>query len=423
MTQRTPYYVLAVLLLGYVFNYLDRYVLTILLPAIKADLHLSDGMLGFLVGPAFAFVYALAGVPVARFADRRSRTGVLAAGMTLWSLFTAASGLVQSAFQLACARVAVGVGEAAGTAPSHALISSYFAPEQRGRALAIFGSGIYIGMFLGLFLGGTLVEQIGWRWTFAAVGLPGIAVALLIRLTIDEPALPAHEGAESGGGSTWEGVRQLWSLRAFRYSALGLGVSSFGGAGFGFWVPTFLQRVHGMSPSEVGASFGFISPVAAALATVGGGFLCDRLISRDPRWWAWLPALSTLIATPFLTLVVLWPLAHEAVWWALPAGIGAMASPAVYAVVQNLAPAHLRALATSVLILNTTLIGMGAGPWAVGYASDLFSDSLGVEALRYALVAGLITNPIGALFFWRAARSLREDLAQTRGAARPTPTA
>ena len=152
------------------------------------------------------------------------------------------------------------------------------------------------------------------------------------------------------------------------------------------------------------------APSSAALVTLAGGFVCDRLILRDPRWWAWLPALSTLVATPLLALVLLWPDGGEAVWWALPAGIGAMAEPAVYAVVQNLAPQRLPALATSILILNTTLIGMGAGPWAVGIGSDLMHADFGAEALRYALLAGLATNPIGAIFFWRAARTLRGDL-------------
>ena len=413
-SSRYANYVLAILLLGYVFNYLDRYVLSILLPAIKADLQVSDAMLGFLLGPAFGFVYAFAGIPAARMADTRSRTAVISVGMTLWSLFTAASGLVQNAFQLACSRVAVGIGEAAGTAPSHSLISSYFPPEKRGRALAIFGTGIHFGMFLGLFAGGALVDQVGWRWTFVVVGLPGVAIAAVLYLTVREPARTLAAQEASTGESTWEGIRSLTSLKSFVYTALGLGISSFGGAGFGFWVPTFLQRVHEMPAAEVGATFGWISPVAAATATVAGGFLVDRLIKQDRRWWAWLPALSTLLATPLLMAVLIWPDGRQAVWWALPAGIGAMASPAVFAVIQNLAPERLRALASSLLVLNTTLLGMGAGPWLVGIASDLLTDRFGVEALRYALVAGLLTNPIGALCFWLAGRTLLSDLERSR---------
>ena len=186
-TRGYSHYVLAVLTVMYTFNYLDRYVLTILVVPIQKELHLSDTMMGFLLGPAFALVYTGLGIPVAYLADRYSRKTILAVSLALWSAMTAASGLARTATELAVTRVGVGIGEAGGSAPAHSMISDYFPLERRAFAFGIFQQGVYIGQMLGLAVGGILVEWIGWRETFFAVGLPGIAVAVLLQRTVKDP--------------------------------------------------------------------------------------------------------------------------------------------------------------------------------------------------------------------------------------------
>lgn len=415
--ERYRRYVLAALTLCYVFNYLDRYLLTILVEPIKGELGVSDAWMGFLIGPAFAVFYTGLGVPVARLADRHVRRSIVAAGFALWSAFTVLSGFARGALELTLARVGVGVGEAAGAAPSHSLISDYFPPERRPQALAVFQLGVYLGQFLGLAVGGLLVAPLGWRGTFVAVGAPGLVLALLLRLTVREPARGALDPAPRPAAAAGIGqvARKLAGLASFRWLALGAGLASFAGTGFGFWVPTLFVRLHGWSPLEVGASFGWISPGSAVLGSLLAGALASRLGARDPRYWLWIPAASVALSLPLLCGICLWRSGAGALALSVPSGIlGGGWAPPVYAAVQNLVPPHMRAIAASILILFITLLGMGAGPWVVGWLSDLLAPRFGAQGLRYALVAVLGTSAFGAAALALGARSLRADLAAAR---------
>jgi len=412
--ERYRRYVLAALTLCYVFNYLDRYVLTILVEPIKAELGVSDAWMGFLIGPAFAVFYTGLGVPVARLADRHVRRSIVAAGFALWSAFTMLSGFARGALDLTLARIGVGVGEAAGAAPSHSLLSDYFPPERRAQALAVFQLGVYLGQFLGLAVGGLLVAPLGWRWTFVAVGAPGLLLALLLRLTVREPTRGALDPGPRAAAAAGIGevFRKLWALASFRWLAVGAGLAAFAGTGFGFWVPTLFVRIHGWSFAEVGGSYGVISPGSAVLGSLLAGALAGRLGRRDPRWWLGIPALSVALSLPFLCGTCLWPTGRGALALAVPSGIlGGGWAPPVYAAVQNLVPPHMRSLAASILILFVTLLGMGAGPWAVGWLSDVLAPRFGPEGLRYALVGVLGTSAFGAAALALGTRSLRADLA------------
>src|SRR5216684_8826976 len=181
------YYVLAVLFVVYIFNFIDRQILAILLQPIKEDLKISDTALGFLTGFAFAVFYTFAGLPLARLADRWVRRSLIAISIAIWSVMTATSGLARGFTDLALARIGVGIGEAGATPPAHALLSDYFPPEKRATALALYASGIYVGVGLGFWLGGWINDAYGWRMAFFVVGLPGIAMALLVRFTVREP--------------------------------------------------------------------------------------------------------------------------------------------------------------------------------------------------------------------------------------------
>lgn len=405
----------------YAFNYLDRYVLAMLIQPIKLELQISDSMLGFLTGPAFAVLYAGFGIPLARLADRTSRRAILTLAFAAWSACTALSGLAVNTAQLALARVGVGIGEAGGTAPAHSLISDYFAPGARARALAIFQMGVYLGMFMGIYAGGVLAVEIGWRKTFMAAGLPGLALALLLWLSVREPARGGVSAAAVPAAPLplGHGLRLLWRLRSFRWLVLGGGIASFAGTGFGAWVPTMFVRVHDLSLADVGRTYAWYNVPAALVGTLAAGWLADRLARRDPRWLVRVPVLSLVLSLPFLLGVALLRDPQQALLCAIPSGLlGAGWAPPVYGAAQNLAPPRMRALASAVLVLSLTLLGQGAGPQLVGLLNDALAPRFGVEAIRWSLAIVLATSLIGAAMILRASRHFARDLAEAaRGTA------
>lgn len=416
-------YVLGVLTVMYTFNYLDRYLLTILVGDVQAELALSDTVMGFLLGPAFAVFYTALGLPIARLADRHSRRFILTASFVLWSLMTAVAGVARTGTQLAVTRVLVGVGEAGGAAPAHSMIADYFPPERRALAFGVFQQGVYVGQLLGLAVGGVLVGAIGWRATFVAVGLPGVLVAWLLYATVQEPRrgvwdAPPVAAPTGDTPSVGAVLARLWALRSFRGIALGTGIASFAGTGFGFWVPTLFGRVHGLSMADVGVTYGPVTAISASLGALLAGVLADRLSRRDVRWLAWIPALSVLGSLPFLVGMCLWPTPGGAILLAIPSGLlGGGWAPASYAAVQRLAPPAMRALAASLTILFITLLGMGLGPQVIGILNDLLAPQLGTDAVRWSMVIVLSTCLVGAgLLGWAGLRMPR-DLAATSDAA------
>ena len=415
-TRGYSHYVLAILTVMYTFNYLDRYVLTILVVPIQQELHLSDTMMGFLLGPAFALVYTGLGIPVAYLADRYSRRTIIAVSLALWSAMTAASGLARTATQLAITRVGVGIGEAGGSAPAHSMISDYFPLERRAFAFGIFQQGVYIGQMLGLAVGGILVEWIGWRETFFAVGLPGLGVAVILHWTVKDPKRgsfdpkPVVAQSEPAAGIR-EVFRTLWRRPSFRALMVGGGIASFAGTGFGFWLPVLFERVHDMSRMEVGLIFGPVMAVSGSAGAIMAGLITDRLGKRDQRFLMWIPAASVFLSLPFLLGVCLWPTSFGAIVFAIPSGIlGGGWAPAIYAAAQTLAPPRMRALAASLMILSITLVGMGAGPQVVGILNDVLASRFGDDAVRYSMAIVLATSVVGSLVLLLGARHLREDL-------------
>jgi len=415
-TSRYANYVLGVMVLMYTFNYLDRFVLTILITDIQADLLISDTMVGFLMGPAFAFFYTTCGIPIARWADVGSRRFIIALGLLVWSGFTAASGLVRNSMQLAIARVCVGVGEAAGAAPAHALLSDYFPPEKRATALSFFQNGVYLGSMLGLIIGGLLVEPVGWRWTFIIVGLPGILVALLVRLTVRDPVRGAFDPPPRSGtpptATIVEVLTHLGRRPTFWLVGLGAGIASFSGTGLGMWMPVFLERVHDMPKTEIGVRFGIIQYGSAFIGAILCGHLADTLGKRSQRWYAIVGAGSVASMLPFIGAQLLWPTGQGSIYWAIPAALtGAGWAPIAYSMAQNLAPPHMRAVASSMIIVFITFLGTGLGPWAVGYLNDLLAPQYGDLAVRWSLLTMLSTCSIGALLFGLAVRTIEHDYA------------
>ncbi len=407
-------YVLALLSASYVVNYLDRYVLSMLAGPIKAELGISDGAMGILLGPAFALLYTGLGVPVAWLADRSSRRNLIAIGMAVWSAFTALSGLARSFTEIALARFGVGVGEAAGAAPAHSLIADYFPVERRATALSIFQMGVPIGMMLGTVIGGALVGPLGWRKVFLLVGIPGVVVALLLRLTVREPARPALARSQSLGDALSDlfgSVAVLMRIPTFVAIALGGMFASLAGTGFGFWLPTMFVRSHGMSLAEYGFTYGIVSGAAGVAGTLLAGVLADRLARGDPRWRLRIAASSVALSMPLLIAICAVPDPRIALLISIPSGmIGAGYAPVLFAIAQSLAPARVRAVTSSVLILFITGGGMLIGPWVIGFLSDALTPRFGDDALRVAMIGVLATMSFGVIALLRGTRTLLNDL-------------
>ncbi len=411
--RRYANYVLGVLFLVYVFNFIDRQILSILLEDIKLELGVSDTAMGFLTGIAFALFYTFAGIPIARWADVGVRRSIIAMGLTLWSVMTAASGLVQNFTQLVLARIGVGVGEAAGSPPAHSIIADYFPPERRATALSIYNMGISFGILFGFLVGGWINEFFGWRLAFFVVGLPGLALALLVRFTVREPARGASEGVTEveDPEPVMKVFAFMWSLRSFRHLAIAGGLHAFAGYGFAQWAPTFLRRVHDLGSGETGTYLGLIIGFGGAAGSVLGGVLGDRLGRIDARWYMWVPAISCILVVPFIVgFLLLDSLAFSLIAYIPGVLFGAMWLGPIIASAQALVKLRMRAVASAILLFILNLIGLGLGPQLVGVLNDLLASAFGDEAVRYSLLVANLTSGWAAVHFALAARTFREDM-------------
>lgn len=409
-------YVLGILVVVYVFNFIDRQILAILQESIKADLLLSDTQLGFLGGIAFAIFYATLGMPIARIADRTSRTGVITVCLTLWSAMTALCGLVTSFVQLLLARIGVAVGEAGGSPPAHSLISDYFPPESRATALSIYSLGIPIGTMFGLVAGGWINQFFGWKLAFMVVGIPGILLAIIFRLSVREPKRKSVSEA-AANTSIWLVGMHLWRQRSFVYLSLGAALHAFAGYGLMQWNPSFFERSHGLESGEIGTILALLAGLAGGTGTFFGGWFADKIAHRDVRWYMWVPLWGLVIAVPFLALAYLAE-SHVAAFLLLilPTFFGTLYLGPSFAATQSLVPAHMRSVAAAVLLFIINIIGMGLGPQLVGVLSDLLEPTFGIESLRYTLVITVLFNLFAALFFWFASRTLQSDFERARAA-------
>jgi len=402
-----PLVVLAVLILAYTFNFLDRQILGILAGPIKAELGLSDGQLGLMGGLAFALFYTGLGVPIAALADRWSRTWIMTGALTLWSGFTALCGFAGGFWQLFLCRMGVGVGEAGGVAPAYSLIADYFPKEQRARALAAYSFGIPIGSALGILFGGLIAHAIDWRAAFIAVGLAGVALAPIFRLVVKEPPREAGPTAAPASGG---GVRALLAKRSFWLISLGAAASSVCGYGVAFWLPSFFERSLGMGPVDRSLFLGSMTLIGGVLGVWLGGVLGDRLGRARPAAYLLVPAAAFLLALPCFVLAV----QAKALWLAfvlflIPTGLNLVWLGPVITAVQHLVAPQQRSTASACFLFVNNLIGLGLGTWYFGAISDVLTPRYGAEALRYAIYSGLGFYLVSALLFALAARGLKRD--------------
>ena len=415
---RTKYYILGLLALTYALSIVDRFLLGILLPQIKAELQLNDSLLGLLSGAAFALFYATLGVPIARLADRFGRKYVISASLAIFSAMTALCGAAVNFLTLFLARVGVGIGEAGTTPASLSIISDLFEKERRSLAMAIFSVGANVGMLAGFIIGGYVAVQYGWRQAFLIIGGPGVIVALVILFTMREPQRGLADGlattAERPRYSLWCCARFLLSQPAYRNIVLGLSMMLLVATGVIAWLPSFLARSHGMQADEVGRLLGLALGLAGPLGTIVlGGIVADRLSRRDIRWGMWLVGIGALVLCPAYLLVIAAPTGSLAIAaYFVPALFGIFFQGPTAALSQAVSPVSMRATSGALLLLIGNLIGLGLGPLAIGVLSDMLEPQFGQESLRYALLIAPAAAVIGAIFYFRAARTLRDDIAR-----------
>ena len=408
-------YVLVVMALVYVVNYLDRQIMGILAHPIKLEFHLSDFQVGILGGPAFAVVYAVLGIPIAIFADRLNRRNVIAASLAVFSVMTAVCGLAAQYWQLVLARFGTGVGEA-GTSPSiNSVLADLYPPEQRASALAFYSAGLNVGLLVAFFGGGWVAQHYGWRQAFLTAGVPGLLLGILILATVQEPKRGQVENLADTekAPSLWAVIRALWSQRSFRWIALGTGMSSLGGYAGIIFIPSFLGISHHMTLSEIGAALSLLTGVGGAIGTYMAGVFADRFARRDIRWNMYVMIVATFLAVPFAPVFYLAPGTAIALLAAIvPAMMGAAYIGPAYSMTQSLVPLRMRARAIAILLFILNMIGLGLGPPLVGEISDLLKPALGADSLRWALLSTVITGLTGAFCYWRASRTLKADLAK-----------
>ncbi len=406
---RNPNLILAFLLLAYIFNFLDRQILGILAGPIMKDLELDDSEFGVIAGFAFALLYSVLAVPLAMLADRTRRSWVIAGAVATWSAFTALCGTATSFGQLFFYRLGVGVGEAGGVAPSYALISDYFPPKRRARALAIFSLGVPLGLAAGTLIGAYLASWINWRAAFLAMGVAGLLLAPVMLLVVrDVPRAKPVSAAETIPLSRVFSI--ITRKPTFWLMAFAASFSSLAGYGLALWTPSVLERSFGFGLIERGQFLASIFLIGGTSGVLAGGWLADRLGQADRSWYARLPMIAWLITAPLFVAGLLSPSPTMA-WFLLliPNALNILWLGPVTTAVQHLVPAPMRATASASFLLINNLIGLGFGPMLIGFLSDQFKASLGNEALRYAAVSVVGFYVVAALLMMFAVKRLNND--------------
>lgn len=401
-SNKYKYYTVIVLACAYCLNFVDRQILSILQIPIKTEFQLTDTQLGVLTGLSFALFYSLLGVPIARLADRLNRVNIVSTSVFTWSLMTALCGISTGYYNLALFRVGVGVGEAGGTPPSHSIISDYFSKTERSKAIAIFSLGQAIGAALGVGIGGYVAQHYGWRNAFFIVGLPGIILALLIKLTVKEPVRIKDDSmvkiAEKQ--NSLQAVISLMKQPVFFSTMAGNVIAVLVGYSVITWLPPFLARTYSLTHSKVGLIVASIYVLGGGLGLVFGGFLGDSLAKRfGLKWLAILPAIAVTCSTPLLLFAFNSSTLHVT---AILLGLGIFAwqvnfAPGFSLIQTSVAP-NKRALASATTLLFSNLIGLGLGPMVVGMISDKF------KSLSFALSLITVLLLVSTLVFLRAAK-------------------
>lgn len=414
---------LALLTAAYFFSYMDRQILAILQEDIRAELHLSDTQLGLLAGFAFAIFYATLGLPVARLADKGNRVTIIAIALTIWSAMTAVCGLAQNFVQLLLARIGVGIGEAGSSPPSHSIIADLYPPEKRAGAMGVYSLGVVLGSAFGTMIGGFVAHLYGWRAAMFAVGLPGIVLAVVIKLFVVEPRrglsdvqiVAEKEAAHQMPGFV-AGFRSLFANRAAVHLVMGVTITSMIGYGQTAFGPSFLIRSVGLDKLQIASIVAPVGAVCGTLSALMGGWLANWAAERwgiHAQSWLVLAMKSVGLPLSFLFYASTDPWIAVPFYWAALLLTNSYLGP-TFALIQGQAPLRLRALWAAVTLLVINLIGLGLGPTLIGILSDMLKPSLGdAESLRWAMIAFAAATPWALFHYWRAGVLLRAQSAAT----------
>jgi predicted MFS family arabinose efflux permease len=407
-------YALGILVVVYTFNFIDRQILAILLPAIKAEFLVADWVLGFLAGTAFAIFYATLGMPIALLADRWNRRNLIAVSLAIWSAMTALSGMAANIVQLSLARIGVGIGEAGCSPPAHSMISDYYPPEQRATAMGVFTVGISAGIMIAYLGGGWIAQNLGWRPALLIVGLPGLLLALIVRFTVKEPARGLSEARPDNDDryGVMAVIRFLYRRKSFMHMSFGAALASFNAYAVLSFFPSFLIRSHGMNLQEIGMYLGLIIGISSAIGFVGGGYLADKVGQINKKYSLWIISASAMFA--WLFVFPLYLLDNK--FWVLILFFIASVPTNVYlattfAQTQGLVRLRMRAVASAFLLFIINIVGLGLGPQFTGILSDILAPEFGADSMRYSLlVIGCVMGPWVAIHYYVAGRHIEHDL-------------
>jgi MFS family permease len=407
-------YALGVVATVYMLNLLDRGLMGLLLQPIKEDLRLSDTQLGFLTGIAFGLFYAVLGLPIARWADRGNRVTIASMAIGLWGLTVMGCLFVASFTQLVFARVAAAVGEAGCKPPTYSLVGDYFPqPAERTRAMSIYWLGGALSSLISFIAGGWLNVRYGWRMTFFLMGIPGLLMALLVKLTLVEPR------TRLGSGHGWQGaalplrtvLAVLWRRRGCRHLALALILFFTMSFGLTPWTAVFMIRSHAMNTAELGTWLGLISGLGGAVSILVGGYVSSRWFVGNERGQMRLSAVMLIATVAFFVPFLMLPQKNLALVMLIPWTLVVYFFVApTYALMQRLVPDEMRATTMAVIMLLYNLIGMGLGPQLVGITSDVLKPVAGGDSLRYAMLIMSLVTLWSAYHFWQVGRTVEEDL-------------
>ena len=403
------WFVLSILLIVYMVNFMDRQLFAVLQEQIRADLNLSDWQLGLLGGTMFGLFYACCGIPIAWFADRYNRVKIIAGACAVWSLFTALSGAATNFLTMMLVRIGVASSEAGGVSPSYSLISDYFPRHKRAMAIGLFSVGAPLGLMAGTALGAVVAEAITWRWTFVVMGLPGILLAIVLMLVVREPVRGATESkpaaASTGHANAMKTLLQTPSLA---FLMAGASCTSFAGYSLYQWMPSFLQRTQDMPLEQVGSQ---LAPVfmIGILGSIGGGFLADKFGQKHPSAYGLLPGIAQLIAAPMFFMAIMADSGSATIALLIvPTVLSYIWVGPSLAAAQNLSDPRIRASVAALFAFFNNIIGLGLGPLLVGSLSSWLAPRIGeAEALRSALMISSGMYVVGALMFVMAGWKMR----------------
>ena len=411
-------YVLSLLVLVYAFNFIDRQILSIVGPAVQADLGIGDAQFGYLTGAVFALFYSVLGVPVALLADRVNRVLVVAVSLAIWSGFTVLSGFASTFFLLALFRVGVAVGEAGGSPPSHSILSDLYAPKERGRALGIYSLGIPFGIMAAFFIGAYFARsgEMDWRATLIAVGAPGIVLAALLKLTVKEPPRGRIGGAPRT--SLGDALGRLLPFKSYWLMAFGAAGASFSGYAVSAFLVIYLTRAFPeIALFDILVMLGLFNGIPYALGAFAGGAVADRFAQRSVASYGLVAALSLCVVTPVI-VAAFWTQSFTMflVLFGINIFFGGFYLGPSFSVAQNLAPVEVRATSTAIFFLVLNIIALGGGSTVIGIVSTALTEQYGAEqGLRLALTWLIVPYLVAIACYLGAARTLPGDWARAQG--------